>query len=104
MLGSGLAEHFPARLRIGDLSLDWSSTPLLTVFALSALLRLVVVATFLWGIREFRAVPPSRVRNVIYRLARFNSITGATFDLVDVVRRGNSSRANRDGNGSSRLE
>ncbi len=88
-LGSAAADWSSLQLAFAGITLDWSDTPLLGVFALSAALRLLVVLLFLRGLQELRNVPDSGLRDVIFRLARFNSITGVTYDLIGAVSRKN---------------
>ena len=95
LAGGYLADRLPTELSVAGWTLTWSH-PLLGLFALSALLRLLVVASLIRGVAELRATTTNGgLREVIYRLARFNSITGVAFDLVATTRRGEAGRNGR---------
>ncbi len=87
MLGSLTADYIPLLLPVTLFGIDLANNPLLGVFALSAIMRLVVVILFLRGIAEFRRVADSSFRDVVFRLARFNSVTGVAFDVIGAVKR-----------------
>ena len=81
LLGGFLGIALPARLDIPGLSLAWLS-PLLGVFAISALARTIVLAVLLPGIREVRRVRPISFSRVIFRVTRTHALAGLMFDIV----------------------
>ena len=62
--------------------------PLLGVFAISALARIVVLLALLPGIREVRKVRPISFSSVIFRVTRVNALAGLVFDIVGARPRG----------------
>jgi hypothetical protein len=52
------------------------------VFLLSALARATVALVFLPGIREVRYVKTLPVRELVFRVSRFNALWGFFFDVV----------------------
>ena len=81
LLGGFLGIALPARLDIPGLSLAWLS-PLLGVFAISALARTIVLAVLLPGIREVRRVRPISFSRVIFRVTRMHALAGLVFEVV----------------------
>jgi MFS family permease len=81
ILGGYLGVVLPGRAEFGDMSLVWLS-PLLGVFAISALMRAVVLAVLLPRIREVRRVRPISFSRVIFRVIRMNALAGLMFDVV----------------------
>ena len=76
-LGIALAGHIDL---FGD-SIAWSS-PLLGVFAISALMRTVVLLALLPKVSEVRRVRPVSFSGVIFRVMRVNALAGLMFDIV----------------------
>jgi MFS family permease len=81
LLGGYLGLVLPAHIEIAGLSFTWLS-PLLGVFAISALLRTVVLAVLLPRIREVRRVRPISFSRVIFRVTRMHALAGLVFDIV----------------------
>ena len=80
MLGGYLGSVIPATIEIAGLQYTWVS-PLCGIFLLSTVSRLLVCAIFLPHTAEVRVVRPWSV-NVIFRIARFNPLSGITFDVL----------------------
>lgn len=87
MLGGALAEHLPQALALGPLSVHWAY-PLYGVMAVSALARVAAMGLLVSRVREVRTVPQASLGQIIFRVARFNPVTGVVFELVAAVRRG----------------
>jgi MFS family permease len=81
LLGGYLGLVLPARIDIAGMSLAWLS-PLLGVFAISAVSRTVVLAVLLPRIREVRRVRPISFSRVIFRVTRMHALAGMVFDIV----------------------
>lgn len=81
VLGGYLATHLPTSVVIGETTIDWLSA-LYGVFALSTLARFTVVAIFLPRLKEVRDVRPMSVGGLIFRVARFNALSGLFFDII----------------------
>lgn len=86
VLGGALATHMPSTIELGGMSIGFDET-LYGVFALSALLRLAVALWFTPLVVEIRLSPDATFNQVIYRLARFNAVTGVVMDMIGAVRR-----------------
>ena len=81
MLGGFLGLVLPASIDVAGVSLAWLS-PLLGVFAISALLRTIVLVVLLPRIREVRRVRPISFSRVIFRVTRMHALAGLVFDIV----------------------
>ncbi len=81
LIGGYLAITLPARVDVAGFTWAWLS-PLLGVFAVSALARTVVLLLLLPRIREVRRVRPISFSNVIFRVTRVNALAGLMFDIV----------------------
>jgi MFS family permease len=81
LLGGYLGLVLPASIDIAGLSLAWLS-PLLGVFAISAVLRTIVLVVLLPKIREVRRVRPISFSRVIFRVTRMHALAGLVFDIV----------------------
>jgi MFS family permease len=81
LLGGYLGLVLPTSIDIAGLSLAWLS-PLLGVFAISAVLRTIVLAVLLPRIREVRRVRPISFSRVIFRVTRMHALAGLVFDIV----------------------
>ena len=81
LLGGYLGLALPASIDIAGLSLAWLS-PLLGVFAVSALLRSIVLIVLLPRIREVRRVRPISFSRVVFRVTRMHALAGLVFDIV----------------------
>jgi hypothetical protein len=71
----------PSQLDAFGVSWAWLS-PLLGVFAISAIARTIVVLVLLPKIREVRKVRPISFSNLIFRVTRVNALAGLVFDVV----------------------
>lgn len=87
MLGGYLGTVLPERVDVFGITWNWLS-PLIGVFAISALARSIVVAMVLPKIREVRKVRPISFQNVIFRVTRINALAGVIFDIVAPKPRG----------------
>ena len=82
ILGGYLGSHMPSHFELGNLQFDWRS-PLYNIFLISFVLRAGTTAlVFLPNIREARKVKPTTLRRLIFRVVRFNPLTGLIFDVV----------------------
>ena len=81
ILGGYLGVVLPERISVTGFTLAWLS-PLLGVFAISAIARTVVLLALLPGIREVRKVRPISFSNVIFRVTRVHALAGMMFDIV----------------------
>lgn len=86
MTGGYLAAALPTHIDLGFLDLDWQR-PLYGVFALSALMRLLIALWFIPRAEEPRVRRRPRVRELVYRIARYTPITGVMLDWMTVTRR-----------------
>ncbi len=86
VLGGLLTVHLPETIVLGGVSISFTRT-LFGVFALSAILRLSVALWFTSRVAEIRLSADATVNQVIYRMARFNPVTGVVMDVIGVVRR-----------------
>jgi hypothetical protein len=85
-LGGFLGTHLPAEVTLFGRHYAWL-TPLYGLFVLSALMRMVVAATFLRGLREVRRVRPMSASGLIFRVTRMHPISGIVFEIVGKRRR-----------------
>ena len=81
LLGGYIGLVLPASVGISGLTLAWLS-PLLGVFAISAMARTVVLLVLLPKIQEVRKVRPISFSNVIFRVTRVHALAGLVFDIV----------------------
>ena len=86
MLGGALAAQLPATLDLGGMQIGFEET-LYGVFLVSTLLRLAVALWFTPHVAEIRLSQNATVNQVIYRLARFNPVTGVVMDMIGAVRK-----------------
>jgi len=86
MLGGALAANLPATLDLGGMRVSFEQT-LYGVFLISTLLRLAVALWFTPHVAEIRLSQNATVNQVIYRLARFNPVTGVVMDMIGAVRK-----------------
>jgi MFS family permease len=85
-LGAFLGGRMPPVMPVLGLHPEWGS-PLYAVLAVSALGRLAVTALLLRELKEVRAVAPASLREVAFRMARFNAVSVLVLDVVGVARR-----------------
>jgi MFS family permease len=95
LLGGYVARH------AADMSLlmadFWEPrSALFLVFITSALLRVVVVAVFLPRLKEPKLRHRPKFLNVIYRVARFNAISGISLDWMSVTKKSAGGDKNRE--------
>lgn len=86
MIGGAVAANLPEELVLGGARISFANS-LYGVFALSAMLRLAVALWFTPRVAEIRLSEHATVDQVIYRLARFNPVTGMVMDIIGAVRR-----------------
>jgi len=80
-LGGLLGAYLPTRIELFGALYEWGS-PLLGVFAISALARVLVVVVLLPKIREVRRVRPISFGNLIFRVTRANALAGLVFEII----------------------
>lgn len=89
LLGGYLGGHAPEiAMGISDYWTPGSS--LFIVFITTALLRMLVVAYFMPKLKEPKIRRRPRILEVIFRVARFNAISGVALDWVSVTRKSSS--------------
>ncbi len=81
LLGGYLGIAFASDMWLFDASTAWIS-PLLGVFAVSAVMRTVVLLILLPKIKEVRRVRTVSFSRVIFRVTRINALAGVMFDVV----------------------
>ncbi len=86
MTGGWLAATLPPMIDLGGVTLGLTH-PLYGVFLVSAALRLAVALWFTPRVAEIRLSQAATVNQVLYRLARFNPVTGVVMDMLGAVRR-----------------
>ncbi|MDH5547366.1 MAG: MFS transporter [Gammaproteobacteria bacterium] len=86
MLGGVLGSVLPQHFTLFGIEFDWL-TALYNIFILSFLLRLLTVVMFLPRIREMRRKRRVSPIRLIFRINRFNPLTGFFFDIVGSRRR-----------------
>ncbi|MDX1498997.1 MAG: MFS transporter [Woeseiaceae bacterium] len=92
MLGGYLGAVLPVRVDVLGAALTWSS-PLLGVFAVSAVLRATVMLVLMPKIREVRRVRHASFADLIFRVTRVNALAGLFFDIIG-PKSGPASRSN----------
>ena len=98
LLGGLLGIVLSDRMDLFGVSLALAS-PLVGVFAISAILRAVVVLALLPRIKEVRRVRPVSFSSVIFRVTRVNALAGLVFDIIGARPKpdADDSRAKSDG-------
>jgi len=86
MLGGFIATEFDGIIHIGTYSYEFSSV-FFIVFILSTLVRCSVSLLFLPRLKEVRHYKPMPVRELFFRVARFNALWGVFFDVVSSRRK-----------------
>jgi len=86
MLGGFLGAWMPREFSVAGHSFTLIST-LQGVFLISTVVRLVMALAFLPKLREVRSVRPMSVRGLVFRVTRFNALSGLIFDVVTLFRR-----------------
>jgi MFS family permease len=87
MLGALLAQSLPQLAAMIGLHWHWGSV-LLGVFAISALLRVLVAALFLPRLQEVRKLRRTlSARQLVFRVTRFNAFSGLLYEVVSMFRR-----------------
>lgn len=66
---------------------SWLISPLFLVFSVTTLLRMSVAVWFLPRAREPRTRHRPRFLQVVYRISRFNAITGVSLDWLSIARK-----------------
>ena len=80
-LGGFLGIMLPLEIQTFGVYVVWSSS-LLGVFAISALLRMLVLLVLMPTIKEVRRVRPTSFSRVIFRVTRVHALAGLVFDIV----------------------
>jgi MFS family permease len=80
-LGGFLGVMLPLEIETFGVTVMWSSS-LLGVFAVSALLRTLVLLVLMPTIKEVRRVRPASFSRVIFRVTRVHALAGLVFDIV----------------------
>ncbi len=88
MLGGFLGVVLPDEFHLLGLDIPWVSS-LCNVFIISFVLRAVTAALFLPRVRETRRVKQMTFSSLIFRVGRFNALSGLIFDIVGSRRRQN---------------
>lgn len=91
IFGGYLGPRLPGYFQIGEWEIRWLSS-LYNVFLISFFLRLFCVAAFLPRLRELRQVRSLPLRRLVFRVVRFNPLTGLFFDVVTSRRRAGSEK------------
>ncbi len=81
MLGGYLGYLLPRDFNLFGMDIHWASS-LCNVFILSFLLRALTAALFLPRLRETRRVKSVAVFRLIFRVGRFNALSGLIFDVI----------------------
>jgi len=81
MLGGYLGTTLPTTITLFDQTFSWGSA-LLGVFAVSALVRALMVFLLLPKIREVRKVRPISVSELIFRVTQVRALAGLFFEVV----------------------
>jgi MFS family permease len=81
MVGGWVGTHLPREFVLAGEHYEWFSV-LYGTFLLSGLARLAVGALFLRHLKEMRTVRRPRAGGLIFRIARFQSLSGVIFDVV----------------------
>jgi len=89
LAGGYLGTVMPQQWALWGMQLETGST-LFGVFLISSVTRLAVVAMFLPRVREVRSVRRLSVGGMVFRVARYNALSGLIFDVVGrrISRRG----------------
>lgn len=85
LLGGIAASNLPSSIKIG-LTVWHFGSPLLIVFVISALLRLLAASTLLPFFNEVRSVNPTGHRELLFTVMQVRPIAGFTFGLYTGVR------------------
>jgi MFS family permease len=85
LLGGYLGAHLPREVELFGVHYEWLSV-IYGVFLVSGVLRLTVALLFLPRLKEIRPVKPMTMRNLIFRVARFQ-LSGLSFDIIGQKRR-----------------
>ncbi|ALP53496.1 hypothetical protein Tel_10265 [Candidatus Tenderia electrophaga] len=81
VIGGFVATHVNQTITLGGYTHEFASV-FLIVFLLSALARGLVALIFLPRLKEVRYIRPMPMRELIFRVARFNALWGLFFDVV----------------------
>ena len=93
ILGGYAARHAPDIAAV----LDWGlASPLFVVFILSAGLRIAVAASFIPLLEEPHVRRRPQLLELIFRVARFNSVSGVSLDLLSVAKKEGEEKSPRE--------
>jgi Arabinose efflux permease len=84
-LGGYLAGHLPREATVFGYHMQWEYA-VLGVFLCSTVARLGAAALFLWRLKEVRVTRRTSVGKLIFRMARFNPVSGVVMDIIGTVR------------------
>ena len=94
LLGGYLARHAPEIA--ANISDFWQpGSDLFIVFVTTAVLRMMVVAYFVPKLKEPKIRRRPRILELIFRVARFNAISGVTLDWVSVAKKARATKKTR---------
>lgn len=86
LIGATIVSHTPSVVRVLGHVVDWGTT-LWAVFLVSFALRALVAVWFIPRIEEVRAVRPTTVRELVFRVVRFGPLAGTALDMMGFGRR-----------------
>lgn len=86
MVGGQIASHAPEVVSYFAIS-SWQAHPLLLVFVVSSILRAMVTLWFIPRSVEPNIRPRPKLLNVMFRVARFNAISGVSFDWLTIIKK-----------------
>lgn len=84
--GGYLIDYIPTNITMSGISID-ISRPITIIFLLSTILRAMAVIWYIPKAPELRIRERGRVRDLIFRVARFTSTTGIKLDVINRRRR-----------------
>ncbi|MEQ9450265.1 MAG: MFS transporter [Pseudomonadales bacterium] len=85
-MGAILVAYVPAEISLGATSVS-IATPLLGLFFVSCLARIMVVLLFVRTLKEVRRVRPMSMTGLIFRVTRMHPVSGLFYELVARGRR-----------------
>lgn len=86
LLGAYLGSVLPASITLWEHSFTWGSV-FYGVFLFSSAGRFITALLFLPHLKEMRDVRPMSVKGLIYRVSRFNAVTGMLYSVIGSFRR-----------------
>lgn len=95
LIGGYIATHAPKEITLFGAHYEWFSA-IYAAFLLSTLARLAVAVVFLPRLREIRTVRKRSVGGLIFRTARFQTLSWMSFDVVGAKKTESSEGPNSD--------